>query len=227
MPDFMWRQKTRLLIGVMLVGGHQVAKPITPGLATMIDAMREFDRTKDFLALKSAVDSAPPPSGFALHEPADIGYWHLVAMMYLAVDGTLMWLLHATTTRKSFKVTGGDIALLEKIITMMEGDPVRHQLIGPRSAPAGESFVPFGWWTWPNKMSLLEMQINSSKSIKDKDVSRIVPRDTRESDGYTKIVFTKGFEPWGDRPPRHNGSNDPCDMWTGPCACGATHTEGK
>jgi hypothetical protein len=29
-----------------------------------------------------------------------------------------------------------------------------------------------------------------------------------------------------DKPLRYYGSSEPCDMWTGPCSCGATHTEG-
>jgi len=33
-----------------------------------------------------------------------------------------------------------------------------------------------------------------------------------------------GFVPWpADQPPRYNGSGTPCDMWIGPCSCGATH----
>jgi len=36
-----------------------------------------------------------------------------------------------------------------------------------------------------------------------------------------------GWEPWGSRPPRYNGSGEPCDTWTGACSCGATHIEGK
>lgn len=30
-----------------------------------------------------------------------------------------------------------------------------------------------------------------------------------------------------DQPKRYNACTDPCDMWTGPCACGAWHREGK
>lgn len=30
-----------------------------------------------------------------------------------------------------------------------------------------------------------------------------------------------------DEPKRFNGRNQPCDMWTGPCSCGAWHREGK
>lgn len=34
-----------------------------------------------------------------------------------------------------------------------------------------------------------------------------------------------GFVAWPkDRPPQYNGSGSPCDMWIGPCSCGATHT---
>ncbi len=29
-----------------------------------------------------------------------------------------------------------------------------------------------------------------------------------------------------DQPKRYNACTDPCDMWTGPCACGATHKDG-
>ena len=34
-----------------------------------------------------------------------------------------------------------------------------------------------------------------------------------------------GFVPMpADKPPIYNGSGTPCDMWIGPCCCGATHT---
>jgi len=29
-----------------------------------------------------------------------------------------------------------------------------------------------------------------------------------------------------DKPKRYNACTDPCDMWTGPCACGAWHKDG-
>ncbi len=39
---------------------------------------------------------------------------------------------------------------------------------------------------------------------------------------------TKAIVPWPkDKPLRYNGSGEPCDAWTGPCCCGATHLEGK
>lgn len=37
-----------------------------------------------------------------------------------------------------------------------------------------------------------------------------------------------GFIPWPSGGPyRWNACTLPCDMWTGPCCCGATHEEGK
>lgn len=36
----------------------------------------------------------------------------------------------------------------------------------------------------------------------------------------------RGFVGWpADQPPQYNGSGTPCDMWIGPCSCGATHLE--
>lgn len=36
------------------------------------------------------------------------------------------------------------------------------------------------------------------------------------------------FAPWpANKPARYNGAAEPCDMWTGPCCCGAWHKDGK
>jgi hypothetical protein len=46
------------------------------------------------------------------------------------------------------------------------------------------------------------------------------PRTAREAADMT-------FVPWPtDKHVRYNGAGQPCDMWTGPCACGAFHVEG-
>lgn len=35
------------------------------------------------------------------------------------------------------------------------------------------------------------------------------------------------IRPWPvNQPRKYNGRSEPCDMWTGPCSCGATHVEG-
>ncbi len=40
-------------------------------------------------------------------------------------------------------------------------------------------------------------------------------------------VVTSGLVAWpSDKSRRYNGSGEPCDMWTGPCCCGATHKDG-
>ncbi len=41
-------------------------------------------------------------------------------------------------------------------------------------------------------------------------------------------VNTDRFQSWpADVPAQFNGSSDPCDMFNGPCSCGAWHTDGK
>ena len=46
---------------------------------------------------------------------------------------------------------------------------------------------------------------------------------------YPKLSkFRVSWVSWPpDQPQRFNGCNIPCDAWTGPCCCGAWHTEGK
>lgn len=37
-----------------------------------------------------------------------------------------------------------------------------------------------------------------------------------------------GMVPWPEwAPKQYNACTDPCDMWNGPCACGAWHKNGK
>lgn len=39
---------------------------------------------------------------------------------------------------------------------------------------------------------------------------------------------SSGFQDWPENQPlQYNGSGTPCDMWTGPCACGAWHRDGR
>lgn len=53
----------------------------------------------------------------------------------------------------------------------------------------------------------------------------------RSADGMCRMSGTspksESFVAWPkDKPARYNGCNEPCDMWTGPCCCGATHKDG-
>jgi chromosome segregation ATPase len=52
------------------------------------------------------------------------------------------------------------------------------------------------------------------------EAQRAAEPDIRDEDDDTS-----GFVPWpAGQPPRYNGSGEPCDMWIGPCCCGATHS---
>jgi hypothetical protein len=43
-----------------------------------------------------------------------------------------------------------------------------------------------------------------------------------------KAASPQEMVPWpSDQPERYNACTDPCDMWTGPCACGAWHKDGR
>lgn len=45
---------------------------------------------------------------------------------------------------------------------------------------------------------------------------------------FPQVGGEDGWAAWPkDQPPRYNGSGEPCDMWTGPCLCGAMHRKGK
>jgi hypothetical protein len=59
-------------------------------------------------------------------------------------------------------------------------------IIGPRSSPSGEPWLPFGWWTWQNRWPLFAIQVNKNKK-RDQDKIRIVPLGTRETEGYQAI----------------------------------------
>lgn len=53
------------------------------------------------------------------------------------------------------------------------------------------------------------------------ELIRIDPPASRKLEPDSTLV------PWPKTEPTRYLTNTPCDMWTGPCACGATHTEGR
>jgi len=60
--------------------------------------------------------------------------------------------------------------------------------------------------------------------------SMVVARVTTDESGETKMepATVIGFARWpANEPPRYNGKAEPCDMWSGPCSCGAWHREGR
>lgn len=65
-------------------------------------------------------------------------------------------------------------------------------------------------------------------------VSRLTEEQRQEVSARLGLEATpnylneSGFVPWPDfAPKQHNACTDPCDMWTGPCACGAWHRDGR
>lgn len=54
--------------------------------------------------------------------------------------------------------------------------------------------------------------------------------DLEETHANARLAHTgvRLYEAWpANQPLKYNGSGEPCDMWTGPCSCGASHVEGK
>lgn len=48
------------------------------------------------------------------------------------------------------------------------------------------------------------------------------------SEAKAKEANASGFVAWpSDQPKQYNGSGEPCDMWEGPCLCGAWHRDGR
>jgi hypothetical protein len=52
------------------------------------------------------------------------------------------------------------------------------------------------------------------------------------AEGYAKYLLISktmnDFKPWPeDQPKQRNTGTEDCDMWSGPCVCGAWHKEGK
>ncbi len=46
--------------------------------------------------------------------------------------------------------------------------------------------------------------------------------------GAAKEPAEYALKPWpADEPVQYNASGEPCDMWNGPCSCGAWHKNGK
>ena len=72
---------------------------------------------------------------------------------------------------------------------------------------------------------LLEERL-ASEQVLDR---RIAAEDARWRSTRAALALPRqpsGFVPWpAGKPPRYNGSGEPCDMLIGPCSCGATHTD--
>jgi len=78
--------------------------------------------------------------------------------------------------------------------------------------------------------ALLAREMRLVRAIESLD-HHIAKTDNTAVDIARRMLFAYKATPliaWpNDKPHRYNGSGTPCDMWTGPCSCGATHKDGK
>lgn len=194
-----WQRKADVLRGVMLSAGHQLARPLDPGIQALMDAYRDAAKTsEDTPNLRQKLDTAKgliendPKSQIwePVHdkrgEPSHIYGWHFNATMYLEND-QLYWLLHAQRPRDAMP-TDNELGFLRKVVEHLGADIVRDQIIGPWS-PNGDS--RFGWWTWFNQWPLVEIQSRKARPGATAPDLRYVPLGTPPSDGYERIDMTK------------------------------------
>src|SRR5574341_320968 len=191
MLDFGWKKKAEQLRMVVLSGAHQLATELPAGTAKILDLFRRVaidcggtNVKEDFDRICAAHADDPKP----LWEPADIYGWKMQATFYRQ-DDKLWWLFHAVR-RNEREPSDKDISVLDKVLDYLGADPKRHMIIGPLSSPPGEPRLPFGWWTWQNRWSLYDVQVNKSAK-RDKDKLRIVPLGTRANDGYESVDLSK------------------------------------
>jgi hypothetical protein len=187
MMDFGWRKKVEKLRMVILSGGHQLARELAPGFSRILESFARAAKSGDGSGLQEEFANIPQDDHKQqLWEPLEVHGWLIQSTMYLR-DGQLWWLVHAVRKNERAPIpSDNDVKFLDKVLEQLGAVPVRHAIIGPRSSPAGEPALPFGWWTWRNVWPLYEIQVNKDKRG-DPDKIRIVPLGTRETDGYTSL----------------------------------------
>jgi hypothetical protein len=184
--DFGWKKKAELLRRVVLAGGHQIAKELSPGIVAILDLFKRTATTGDGSNLKEEFDRicvVHAGESQPLWEPVDIYGWKIQATMYLQ-HGQHWWLVNAAR-RNEKEPSEKDMAFLDKVLEHLGADPKRDTIIGPRSSPSGEPRLIFGWWTWFNRWPLYEIQTNKAKRGKAR--MRFVPHGTPASDGYQAV----------------------------------------
>lgn len=181
MFSFGWKKKTLILKVTILSSAHQLAQELSPFIAHMLELYSEASKTGDISRLQQHIEqSKEGDTHKLLWEPAEIYGWMIQATLYKKAEH-LWWLVHATR-KTNVSPSDKDITLLDKILEELGAQPLRHMVIGPRNTGG---VLPFGWWTWQNREPLLDLQVNKDK--KGKDMIRIVPLGTRETDGFESV----------------------------------------
>lgn len=187
MMDFGWKNKVERLRMVLLSDAHQLARKLPPGISEILAIFARVAASGDGTDLQQAIASLPgpyPDDPKPLWEPIEVYGWKIQATMYRQ-DEKLWWLVHAVRKNER-EPSNKDIALLNKVLDHLGGEPKRHMIIGPTSSPPGEPALPFGWWTWQNRWPLYEIQINPHKKA-NREKMRVVPLGSRETDGYQTL----------------------------------------
>lgn len=144
------------------------------------EAMRAFRRgtiTAD--QLRARIEALPRTDPVDhLHEPAEIYGWVFDATI-AAVRGSPWWLVKVS--RKTTTATAKDKALMGKVIAELGGDSERDLITISDVDTCVENRVPLVYM-WRNTLELQEIQ------IRDDGDMRIVPRGSRPTDGYQKLV---------------------------------------
>jgi hypothetical protein len=179
-----WQKKALTLREVLLSAGHQVARELPSSISTMLELYREAAKTGDLTQLEAFIaEPRDEKESKPMWEPASIYGWEIQATFY-RLDGKLWWLVRAER-RGGREPTEKDIGMLDKVLDLLGAQPMRDMVIGPRSNCASDGFLAFGYWTWPNRHQLNEIQV---KGKKGQDITmRIVPHGTRPTDGYESV----------------------------------------
>lgn len=189
MMDFGWKAKAERLRMVILSASHQIAKELPPTIVKAMEIFARGAKTGDARGMQEEMDRLPPVSGDAklLWEPIEVHGWQIQATMYRK-EGQLWWLLRAFRKNER-EPSEKDNVFLDKVLDHLGAEPTRHMIIGPRSSPADELPLFFGWWTWQNRHQLFDVQVKG----KGKSAAlRIVPLGTRANEGYESLDMTVG-----------------------------------
>jgi hypothetical protein len=197
MQGFGWKKKVGRLRMTILTAGHQGAKELPAGLLKVLSFYRQSVKVLDDPTMMddpmiqeefgrfSIAEALAPNVQLFPWESIESHGWEIRAAMYLQND-QLWWLLHAQR-RTEHRPCKKDVAFLNKVLDYLGADPKRDMIISPTSGPAdGPGLLPFGWWTWFNRMTLFEIQVCKDKKS-PKEMIRIVPLGTAESDGYVRL----------------------------------------
>lgn len=181
-----WKKKAERLKTIVLTGGHQLAQELSPSCVEIFALLRKAaGQGADIAQISNDINRVTGSASTVpmVSEPLDAYGWRIRATLYKERH-QFWWLVHAERAKLTEPPRPRDIVILHNIIAHLGGDPERDMMIGPTSSPEGEPALPFGWWTWINQHTLLEMQ---GKGTGRSTQLRIVPVGSPETDGFRRM----------------------------------------